>query len=162
MRAVSGLGVMIFEFESDFAGSLRCIPMIVRQKLDLAGIKMTLRQWSQVSRDDRAVLTVLGCEDDAAQRDYRARVLGLIAERCDEPPRFLEACGLEDWQDARTMPEIVRQQAASDGIAAPSAAQWAALDPLQRFALVKLSRSKHDNENFVPAMREFGLLADGA
>ena len=37
-------------------------------------------------------------------------------------------------------------------------AQRHALSPLQRFTLVKLSRAKHDNVNFVPAMREFGLL----
>lgn len=42
----------------------------------------------------------------------------------------------------------------------PTATQWAALLPLQRFALVKLARSRHENENFVPAMREFGLLHD--
>lgn len=39
---------MIFEFERDFAVSLRCIPMIARQKLDIVGIKMTLRQWSRL------------------------------------------------------------------------------------------------------------------
>ncbi|WP_264996320.1 nitrate reductase associated protein, partial [Kozakia baliensis] len=27
------------------------------------------------------------------------------------------------------------------------------------FALIKLARSKHENENFVPAMKEFGLLS---
>jgi hypothetical protein len=28
----------------------------------------------------------------------------------------------------------------------------------QRFALFKLTRPNHDNDNFIPAMREFGLL----
>ena len=36
--------------------------------------------------------------------------------------------------------------------------QWAALAPLQRFALYKLTRPGHKNENFLPAMREFTLL----
>jgi hypothetical protein len=39
----------------------------------------------------------------------------------------------------------------------PSRSQWAALTPLQRFALIKLTRDNHDNVNFAPAMREFGL-----
>jgi hypothetical protein len=38
--------------------------------------------------------------------------------------------------------------------------QWASLLPLQRFALIKLSRSNHENHNFVPALQEFGLLGD--
>ena len=44
---------MLFDFERDFAGSLRCIPMIARQKLDIVGIKLSLRQWSRFTRDER-------------------------------------------------------------------------------------------------------------
>ena len=43
----------IFAFELDFAGTLRCIPMVVRFKLDQAGIKLTLRQWSRLDRAER-------------------------------------------------------------------------------------------------------------
>jgi hypothetical protein len=35
--------------------------------------------------------------------------------------------------------------------------QWASLTPLQRFALIKLSRSGHENSNFLPALQEFQL-----
>lgn len=45
---------MLFDFERDFAGSLRCIPMIARQKLDIIGIKLSLRQWSRFTREERA------------------------------------------------------------------------------------------------------------
>ncbi len=34
----------MFDFESDFVASLRCIPMCVRFKLDLCEIKLSLRQ----------------------------------------------------------------------------------------------------------------------
>ncbi len=40
----------------------------------------------------------------------------------------------------------------------PTLTQWAGLSPLQRFAIFKLTRPGHTNENFVPAMREFGLI----
>jgi hypothetical protein len=30
----------VFGFEADFAGDLRCLPMAVRRKLDLAGVKL--------------------------------------------------------------------------------------------------------------------------
>lgn len=47
----------------------------------------------------------------------------------------------------------------TDGITdtAPSPQQWASLTTLRRFALFKLTRPGHDNDNFVPAMLEFGL-----
>jgi hypothetical protein len=35
--------------------------------------------------------------------------------------------------------------------------QWARLSPLQRFVLIKLSRSNHENKNFLPALQEFGI-----
>lgn len=62
-----------FKFEADFVDTLRCVPMIVRFKLDTVGIKLSLRAWS-------------------------------------------------------------------------------------RFALAKLARGGHENANFLPALREFGLV----
>jgi hypothetical protein len=88
--------LQIFDFERDFAGSLRCIPMIVRFKLDQCGVKLSLRQWSQL---------------------------------CQRP-----------------------------GPRPPCLSIWARWTPLQRFALFKLTRAGHDNDNFGPALVEF--LAD--
>ncbi|EGG78911.1 hypothetical protein SXCC_00433 [Gluconacetobacter sp. SXCC-1] len=153
---------MLFDFERDFAGSLRCIPMIARQKLDIVGIKLSLRQWSRFTREERGQLADLPCETVPEQAAYRELVAQLIATRSDEPLRPLAVRGLEDWREEGRMPEAVRIQAQADGMAPPTPAQWAALLPLQRFALVKLARSKHENENFVPAMREFGLLQQHA
>lgn len=149
---------MIFEFERDFAGSLRCIPMIARQKLDIVGIKMTLRQWSSLTREERRALADRPCDTAPEQEAYRALVQELIVARADEPVRFLATQGLEDWQEADRMPQAVLAQAQADGVPAPTPQQWAALAPLRRFALIKLARSKHENENFVPALKEFGIL----
>lgn len=149
---------VIFEFERDFAGSLRCIPMIARQKLDIVGIKMTLRQWSRLSRAERGLLVEGPCATDGEQAGYRMLVEDLIAARADEPVRFLPPQPLDDWREANLMPEAVSIQAKADGVAAPTPEQWAGLTPLERFALIKLARSKHENENFVPALKEFGIL----
>ncbi len=43
------------------------------------------------------------------------------------------------------------------GVASPTHAEWRALSDLQRFTLTKLTRAGHDNENFFPALVEFGL-----
>lgn len=151
---------MIFEFERDFAGSLRCIPMITRQKLDIVGIKMTLRQWSRLSREERGRLVEALCDTREEQDVYRALVLDLIAARADEPARFLPPLTFEDWREDDQMPEAVSAQAKADGVPAPTPEQWAALSPIERFALIKLARSRHENENFVPALKEFGILQE--
>jgi len=77
-------GPTLFAFESDFAGTLRCIPMIVRLKLDLCGVKLSLRQWSRFTRDDRAALVEDPCETAAEAAAYGAALAGLIAERAGE------------------------------------------------------------------------------
>ncbi|GCD54512.1 hypothetical protein NBRC3188_3209 [Acetobacter pasteurianus NBRC 3188] len=49
---------MLFNFEMDFATSLRCIPMIVRMKLDLCGVKLSLRQWCRFTRQEQEILVI--------------------------------------------------------------------------------------------------------
>lgn len=44
-------GAVFFQFESDFVATLRCIPMIVRFKLDLCGVKLSLKAWSRFDHD---------------------------------------------------------------------------------------------------------------
>ena len=56
-------------------------------------------------------------------------------------------------------PPVVASFAKSVGVSPPTARAWGELTELQRFALIKLTRDSHDNVNFVPAMREFGLVA---
>lgn len=148
----------IFGFEQDFAGSLRCIPMCVRMKLDLTGIKLSLRQWSQLRPDERRELLERACVTPDEQSRYHAHLLSLIAQRCDAPPKPLPANEDHLWRDSAAIPDCVLQQAASDRVSPPTPEAWGTLTSLQRFALVKLARSRHENENFVPALREFGLL----
>jgi hypothetical protein len=53
-----------FEFESDFAqDSIKCIPMIVRFKLDACGIKLRLSEWSRMSAEERQTLVNLPVEN---------------------------------------------------------------------------------------------------
>nr|WP_319421691.1 nitrate reductase associated protein [Pleurocapsa sp. FMAR1] len=36
--------------------------------------------------------------------------------------------------------------------------KWENLTQMQRFVLIKLSRSNHENRNFIPALKEFHLV----
>ncbi|MGV1793703.1 nitrate reductase associated protein [Rhizobium sp. A37_96] len=147
-----------FEFEKDFADNLRCIPMAVRFKLDIAGIKLSLRQWSGFERMERRWLLEQPCETPAEVKAYRDRLTDVIRNRTGEAARQI---GLDEevaWSIVTEVPPVVRAQATSKGVAPPSADHWKGLTNLQRFALLKLAREGHDNDNFVPAMEEFGIL----
>ena len=147
----------LFAFESDFVASLRCIPMAVRFKLDHCGIKLTLRQWSRFTRADRQALLVAPCDSRGEVEAYRAALVDLVAARAHEAatPLATPPCG--QWDDLLATPPVVAEYARSLGLRAPGVAQWRALTTLQRFVLIKLTRDSHDNVNFAPALREFGL-----
>lgn len=147
----------LFAFEDDFVRTLRCVPMCVRLKLDRVGVKLSLRQWSRFTRDDREALRRRACETAVEIAAYRDDLLDLIALRSREPAAPLPALPEPVWEGLEP-PEEVARFARARGVTPPSAAAWAGLAPLQRYALVKLTRDKHENANFVPAMGEFGLL----
>ncbi len=149
----------IFDFELDFAGTLRCIPMVVRYKLDRCGVKLSLRQWSRFDRGDRAQLVDQPCDSDGEAGAYRDYLVALIAARAEDVPELVPADAAPAWSDSERVPERIVTWAGGVGVDAPTRDQWAQLSPLQRFALYKLTRPGHANDNFVPAMREFGLVA---
>lgn len=148
----------IFQFEKDFAGALYCIPMVVRRKLDLCGVKVSLKQWNKFALDEREHMVVQSCESASEIDAYGRYVVNVIENRTHEPAQLLERDAGAEWNDAKSVPQRVSAYSIERGVEAPTLAQWAALTPLQRFAIFKLTRPGHSNENFVPAMREFGLI----
>jgi hypothetical protein len=152
----------LFDFESDFVATLRCVPMAVRFKLDACRIKLALRQWSRFTTAERKMLLLAPCETATEMDAYRTSLIDLIALRADSGVKSLEEVPQPLWEQSAETPEPVRAFARSICMIAPSNADWGRLSPLQRFALLKLSRDNHDNVNFVPALREFGLPTDRA
>ena len=149
----------IFQFETDFAGALYCIPMAVRRKLDLCGVKVSLKQWNRFTLNEREQLVAREC-DTAEQTDaYQHEVAHLLEARAGDQPQFLDRDAGTEWKDTSAVPQRLIDYCDERKVLAPALTQWAALTELQRFALFKLTRPGHTNENFIPAMREFGLVA---
>ncbi|NJP11972.1 MAG: nitrate reductase maturation protein NarM [Leptolyngbyaceae cyanobacterium RU_5_1] len=145
-----------FEFESDFVESLRCIPMQMRLKLDTCGIKLKLPEWNQLSQEERLRLVEVRCETETEIQSYRSTLHCLVLAQTGTPPSELPIDPEPLWLNTSTIPDSVLEKAAEFGVAI-ALPQWAALTPLQRFALIKLSRSSHENRNFLPALKEFKL-----
>ncbi len=145
-----------FEFETDFIDSLRCIPMQVRYKLDTCGVKLKLLDWNQFSQDERQQLVDHACNAQAEVQAYREFLHQLVAGYGGERPADLPIDPNPEWHNVTTIPASVQEQSHHFGLSL-TLEEWALLTPLQRFALIKLSRSNHENRNFLPAMKEFGL-----
>jgi hypothetical protein len=132
--------------------------MSVRMKLDQTGIKLSLKQWNRIPPDSRRQLTERPCNDPVETAAYRQYLVSLIEAHTRTEVEYVPINASSAWADAAIVPPRIRDWAKGLGVAPPSGEQWAALMPLQRFALFKLTRPGHSNENFLPAMREFGLL----
>jgi hypothetical protein len=147
-----------FQFEADFVDSLRCIPMQVRLKLDTCGIKLKLPQWNRFSVQDRETLVDLPCETEAQTQHYKELLQGLVVQYTGETATELAIAPDPPWKNARAIAPSVEEKAKEVGVTITQQ-QWADLSPEQRFALIKLSRSHHENHNFLPALEEFNLLS---
>jgi len=146
----------IFAFEADFADGLRCIPMVVRRKLDLVGIKLSLAQWSRFSVEARAALAEGPLDTPDLRADWKSRMEAAIRLHAGEEPRFLPVEEAPSWTRLDAIPPEVAEWSTGADVAL-SIARWRSLDELQRFALTKLSRAGHENRNFLPACKEFGI-----
>jgi hypothetical protein len=146
-----------FQFEADFVNSLRCIPMQVRYKLDTCGIKLKLSDWNHMTQGEREALVELPCESENEIPAYREYLQNIILQRSGEPAKELAIDSHPAWMDSTHLPDNVQEKAQEVGVTL-TLQDWAALTPLQRFALLKLSRPSHENKNFVPALLEFRLI----
>jgi hypothetical protein len=146
-----------FQFEADFVESLRCIPMAVRCKLDTCGIKLKLNQWNEFTLGDRQGLVEKSCESPEEIQAYRTFLCDLIENRAKSEVKTLEIDPNPAWLNDDLIPEsLVEKTQAANVALTPE--QWRSLTPIQRFALIKLSRPGHESHNLLPALQEFGLI----
>lgn len=146
-----------FRFEEDFMeDNMRCIPMIVRLRLDTVGIKLPLRLWSRLNMAERTLLAALSCNSAREETEYKNILLTFGRKYSNEPLSILPVATNADWNRADCIPGIVREKFIQCGQEI-NPGQWKRLSVLQRFALVKLSRPGHESKNFGKAIAEFGL-----
>lgn len=146
-----------FQFEADFIGSLQCIPMQVRMKLDNCGVKLKLAHWNQFSHQERQTLVDSPCNTEPECESYRNWLQNLVVLKTGQPAKELAIDPEPPWLNNQEIPQSVLVKAKACQVEL-SLSQWSNLTPAQRFALIKLSRPSHENKNFLPALKEFGIL----
>jgi hypothetical protein len=141
-----------FQFEQDFVGSWRCIPLCVRRKLDLIGLKLKLSHWLELSQVQRQEL-VDWSDDDASLQTLKHHLQRCTAPMADGEATSITPARSEPWQHLHVVAPDVARAAADRGLDL-SPDHWATLDELARFALCKLARPGHDHHNLNAAFAE--------
>jgi hypothetical protein len=147
-----------FNFEEDFVeDNVRCIPMIVRFKLDACGIKLKLSEWSKMLVAERKILAELVCDSNEDILNYRDYISQVIFKRTGNEATDLPIELNPDWANNHAVPQLL-QEKLQEFNGSISLQQWYTLNDLQRFVLIKLCKPGHENRNFPKAAREFGLI----
>ncbi|GAB2833386.1 nitrate reductase associated protein [Ferruginibacter profundus] len=150
-------GIEYFDFEEDFVEeNVRCIPMIVRFKMDAAGIKLKLSEWSKFTRAERIQLAVMPAATDEEAKWYNHYLSQLVEKYTGNKATALAIDTNPGWANLENIPEMLAEKAKEfELIITPE--KWSSLTNLQRFTLLKLCRPGHENKNFPKAIKEFGL-----
>jgi len=151
-------GIEYFKFEEDFIEeNVRCIPMIVRFKMDLAGIKLKLVEWSKFNINERKALVLKPCSRDNGAREYNSYLMDLVKKYTGNEATEMTVDKNPAWDNEDIIPTIFDEKAKEFDWQI-SIEKWKSLTQLQRFALLKLCRPGHENKNFPKAMKEFKLI----
>ena len=152
-------GIEYFNFEEDFVEkNIRCIPMVVRFKMDKVGIKLKLAEWGKFSAEERIQLAKNPCNNKEEAKRYNEFLIGLISKYTGKEATGLAIDHHPGWVYTGEIPAILLEKLKEFSWSI-SLDQWKELTNLQRFALIKLCRPGHESKNFLKAMKEFGLLS---
>jgi hypothetical protein len=141
-----------FRYEAEFYPSLRRIPLHVRMKLDLTGLKISLKDWLACSFAERSVLCHLPLES-ADEKQVLVAYLDFLSRRYKgEPVQFTDAMDGALWNSSE-VPEPVAQKSASC-FNIVTIEEWRHWQPHQRYALYKTAISKSQPEAFAQVLEE--------
>jgi len=158
IKEVGGIPLSGFKFEEDFMeDNIRCIPMMVRFKLDAAGIKLKLSEWSRLTLPERIDLAELPTTTQGEVFKYRHHLQHLILSRTGKETTEQPIDKSPAWAMTDHIHESL-QEKLKEYNSTLSLIKWQRLSDLQRFVLIKLSRPSHENRNFPKAMKEFNLV----
>lgn len=142
-----------FRFEQQFYPTLNRLPLHVRMKLDLTGIKLSLNEWLAFTVEERRVLCQLPVDETEEKQTFKD-YLSFLCRRYTGRD-VAAAVGVTPclWSNNNRIPDPVLQKSSAAGfsITLDEWARW----PLQwRYALYKTAVSKSEPEQFMAVLAE--------
>ena len=148
-----------YRHESDIYPSLSRIPLHVRMKLDVTGIKISLKDWLAFSIEERTVLCHLPVETEEEKQAFASYLDFLSRRYRGEPVAKTEAMSDSLWDSVLQVPATVARKSASQ-IPPVTIEEWRRWKSHQRYALYKMALSQSDPEQFFAVLKEFRELKD--
>ena len=148
-----------YQYESETYPSLSRIPLHVRMKLDVTGIKISLKDWLAFSIEERTVLCHLPVETEEEKQAFASYLDFLSRRYRGEPVAKTEAMSDSLWDSVLQVPATVARKSASQ-IPPVTIEEWRRWKSHQRYALYKMALSQSEPEQFFAVLKEFRELKD--
>lgn len=143
-----------FQFERAALGSdLEFIPLDVRYRLDIAGVKLSLAAWQSLDLEERAALCVRPVSTADEIAEFASRVERLAASHNHTTSRLEPAPSPRPWAGESAF-ATVSARATELTRRTLDAARWSALDDEQRYVLTKTADQAKRPERFIEAFEE--------
>jgi hypothetical protein len=145
-----------YPHESDIYPSLSRLPLHVRMKLDVTGIKLSLKDWLAFSVEERVVLCHVPVETEEEKEVFSSYLDFLSRRYCGAPVARTAAMSSSLWDTPHTLPEPVAQKSVPE-IPPVTVEEWQRWKSYQRYALYKTALSQSDPAQFfvvLQALRE--------
>jgi hypothetical protein len=142
-----------FQYESEFYPELNRLPLHVRMKLDIAGIKLSLTNWLVFGLEERRVICHLPVESEEELQAFVGYMNFLCQRYHGSAAQRLPPMSPTLWNTQRRVPEPVVEKSQEDGRAI-SVEEWMGWQFHERYALYKTAISKNEPEKFRAVLAE--------
>jgi hypothetical protein len=141
-----------FEYEAEFYPTLSRLPLYVRMKLDITGIKLTLKDWLAFSIEERQAICHLPADNAEEQEAFTAYVDFLRRRYHASPAERLPPMSGSLWNPDR-VPQPVLDKSHTNGKVV-TLQEWRQWKFHERYALYKTAISKSEPETFYAVLNE--------
>ena len=131
----------IFSFEREIYATLSLMPLSVRRKLDLSGLKLSLDGWQAMSAADRRALAEAEVDDEASVAAFTAALREAV-QRAGAALQPLAPLGRAPWRSP-SVPPALAARLVEVGALLPDAV-WSGLDDEARYVLLHLGARGSD------------------
>lgn len=145
-----------YDYEAEFYPALSRLPLDLRRKLDVTGIKISLKDWLAISMAERSVLCHLPCDGDDEKQVF-ARYLDLLAVKyLGKPTEKTAAVSDGMWGDSALPDAVVeRSQSLRESVTLD---EWRRWQSHHRYGLYKTAVAKNQPEAFEQVLRQLRKL----
>lgn len=135
-----------YNYEAEYYPSLNRLPLDVRRKLDITGIKISLKDWLAFMLEERMVLCHFPCENQEERQVFTTYLDFLARKHLGRPTQKTEPLDNALWSE-RTVPDGVTQRSTAIGQKV-TLSEWRQWQAHHRYALYKAAVSQNQPEAF--------------